>query len=66
MKTLPQIPTRAGTRYTQADRERAWNLRNIARKTWFEISESMGVPFGSVHYLATGSAPQRHAMKGKK
>jgi hypothetical protein len=60
----PMMPKRAGMKYTQVDRDFVCFLRS-QKLTWQQISDQTGFPFGSVHYIATGSTPQRRAMKGK-
>jgi hypothetical protein len=60
---VPPMPKRAGMKYTQVDRDFVCFLRS-QKLTWQQIADQTGFPFGSVHYIATGSTPQRRAMKG--
>lgn len=67
MTTHPQIPNRAGTKYTNADRARIFNLRQNGldghKLSWRDIHKITGIPQGSLSYLAYGSAPQREQLR---
>lgn len=65
ISALPKINPRPGNKYAQNDRVRAWRLRNECKLSWAQIAELMGIPQGTAHYLATGSAAQKF-KKGAK